>query len=175
MRTSVIAGAMAVMALMVNPASARTSVDPDDTRGRLDLARVSLTAWDGPASPPRLRFEATMYNRWTCRRAHPFLEGACVITFYLDTKEKDFWGRSGWDYRMHWNPKFCGLLERDGPSEQLIARGISDKTRRSALCSIRRDHLDADKKIRWFVTTTWVNRDHEWRATDYAPDRGWFD
>jgi hypothetical protein len=155
-------------------ARAGTGDDPDDTRGRLDIAQASLTSWDGPFSPPRFRFEATMFNRWTCRQAHPFLEDACVITFYLDTKGRDFWGQSGWDYRMHWHPGFCGVLERDGPSEQLIARGIADKTRRSALCSIRRTKLDIDKKLRWFVVTTWANRDHGWYATDHAPDRGWY-
>jgi hypothetical protein len=77
--------------------------------------------------------------------------------------------RHGLDYRIIWHARFCSVLERDGPTETLVARGIADKDRRSAFCSVRRSKLDARKKIRWFVITTWANQDHGWYATDFAP------
>lgn len=174
-RCVAVAFALLLAVLPTPSAFSATRLDADDVRGRLDLKQVLFTSWDGPFSPPRLRFQATMYNRWTCRQAHQLLEDACLVSFYLDTKGVSRSARHGLDYRIIWHARFCSVLERDRPTETLIARGIADKDRRSAFCSVRRSKLDVRKKIRWFVVTTWANQDHGWYATDFAPSVGWYD
>jgi len=173
MRSGVGAFAFVFLVVVVVPsATANTTYDQDDVRGKLDLRATAFTSSSYPA---RLHFRATMYERWTrrqCRRAAQ-LEGGCFILFVLDTKGRDTWGRRVRDveYYLRWIPGRCDLL--DETLTNFVAHGTPGKGPRSALCAIRRSKVEADKKIRWYVRTQWADYDGGWYATDTAPNRGW--
>jgi hypothetical protein len=157
-----------LLIMLALPVSARTMFDPDDVRGR--LAGDVLVA----ARLLQTSFPSHNANRWRrkqCRRAAQ-LENGCSIMFVLDTKGSRAWrptGR-GVDHYLRWTLGRCSLL--NGQLDAEVAKGTSRKGERSASCSIRRSKIDATRKIRWYVFTTWGNREHGWFATDTAPNQG---
>jgi hypothetical protein len=159
--------------LLPSVALAATYVDPNDTRGPLDIRTVSFTNLRNPA---RVGFELTTFETWTVRRCirAQQLEDGCSIRFWLDTRGRPAWrptGR-GLDHWLIWGSRRCTL--RDPSTLQTEAFGIARKTPDSVSCSIRRSTLDARKKLRWFAETTWAFRDDGSFASDYTPATGWY-
>ena len=174
-RGIVILTALVSLLAVTSPAEARTFGDPDDVAGRLDLQYVSFSR-AGTGDRASLRFRATTYDDWTIRRClhAATLEDGCTIRFVLDTVGPKAWrptGR-GVDYNLVWHPKSCVLID---PSSLSVAGvGVASKDDRSVTCSIRRNKLTIDKKIRWYADTTWANVQTQVYASDLAPNRGWY-
>jgi len=171
----VILTALVALVVVAAPATGRTFGDPDDVAGRLDLLYVSFSR-TGTGTTTTLHFRATMYGEWTIRQcAHAAtLEDGCTIKTVLDTTGPPAWRptRRGVDYYLVWRPKSCALI--DPSTLSLVGLGVAAKEGRAAVCSIRRNKLTIDKKIRWYTSTTWANVQTGTYASDSAPNTGWF-
>jgi hypothetical protein len=168
MKARIVGVAVAVLALVAQPAAAATHDDPDDVGGRLDLRQVTRTFSNRPESPPLVHLQSTMYDRWTKNQCW-HAEG-CTPYWVFDSRQG-----GGTDVLVVWNierrsgrrlvPVCEAYNYRTG---RRLDGGDADKFRRSAFCTFRKSVLRADKRVRWRALTSWE------LFTDRAPDSGWY-